>query len=113
MKITPEMLDANQPNLLQQLITSNIKAIDQENWCMIYTGRSWQYDLALEWAPHLALMCDADEVDFGDPLLAPVGGCKHRHPYDIAMPCALRGWEHAKLNVLTDEEVEKWWNNQR
>lgn len=82
-------------------------AINQDEWCRIYTGRSWFNDVSHEWAAHAALMCDAAEIDFGDPLLSPLGACDH--PYDIAKPCALRTWEHYKP---TDKELAQWWSAQ-
>lgn len=95
MKITEEMITTH-PSLLQKILTSRFKAHDQEDWCLIYTGRSWFDDVAHEFAAHAALMCDAREIHFGDyPLFAPLGKCDH--PYDISSPCALLHWEHAKF----------------
>src|ERR1700743_1994132 len=57
-KITREMVDAHQPNLLDELYKRQVKLVDQDEWCMIYTGRFWQDDLSEEFARHAALMCD-------------------------------------------------------
>jgi hypothetical protein len=96
------------PDPIQMMMKAQLKAIDQEQWSFTYTGRSWFNDLSYEYAQHAAVMCDADEIDFNDPLLAPLGGCDH--PYDISKPCALRTWEHTKL---TDKQVAQWWEKQR
>jgi hypothetical protein len=101
MKITPEMIE-DRPGKLQQILTLQLEAINQEEWCRIYTGRSWFNDVGPEWTAHAALMCDAREIEFGDyPLLAPLGGCDH--PYDIALPCALKNWVHAKFVEESDD----------
>lgn len=104
MKITHEMIGPCGRNLYQEFYDQQVKALDQDEWCMIYTGRSWHGDLALEFLRHAALMCDATEITFGDyPLLAPVGACDH--PYDISKPCALKTWEHAKF-VENEEDID-------
>lgn len=108
MKITPEMVDAHQLNPLDEMYKRQVKAVYQEQWCRIYTGRSWFEDMGLEWAAHAAVMCDAREIYFGESLLAPLGGCDH--PYDISRPCALKNWEHYKPS---DEELARWWSQQR
>jgi hypothetical protein len=105
--VSTDILRGTQSDLLQEMMSRQVKALDQEQWSFTYTGRSWFNDLSYEWAGHAAVMCDADEIDFGDPLLAPLGACDH--PYDISKPCALRTWEHYKP---TDEEVAQWWSAQ-
>jgi hypothetical protein len=101
--VSVDILRGIQPDPLQKMLKAQLKAIDQEEWCWIYTGRSWFNDLSCEWAYHATVMCDAVEIEFGDyPLLAPLGGCDH--PYDISKPCALKNWEHAKFVEGDDEE---------